>query len=413
MNEPRYSRRVVHCLKEAGNFCGIDRISDWNTAVSRAHLLAIDRDLETILGSKIISGLDAARALAVFLVLIDHFMVLDHLFGLRPGLGSVGVMIFFVLSGFLITSILLREFRREGRISLSTFYRRRAYRIFPTFYVCWILTTIVEYLTHQFNWKTALVSFFYFMDYWRAFTVQNIQSHMWVSWSLAIEEKFYLLWPLLLLLLLKRRLNVIRTIVSIVLSQWAYRAVLFLAFGVSGSYIYNAFDMRVDALLVGCLLAVVLENDEARLRCCTLLRWQWLSLIPPTALVIATSVPLSSKSAFLLVWSFEPLIVAAMLLQAIYWGWKSWKICSTTMIQVTAHLSYALYLYHPLAGRIVYGFHFRHMGYSATALTILMASASYHFVEKPFMRMRDRYRPALEGRRSGIPNSSLSVATQE
>jgi len=352
----------------------------------------IDRELNHVLNTKVISGLDAVRALAVSLVLIDHFMLADHLFGIRFGLGSFGVMMFFVLSGFLITSMLLKEFRRTGGISLSNFYRRRAYRIFPTFYCCWILTTVVECLAHQFYWKTAVASFFYFMDYWRAFAPQNIQSHMWVSWSLAVEEKFYLLWPLLLLFLLKKQAKIIRAIALIILGQWAYRAVLLLVFQVRWSYIYNTFDMRVDALLVGCLLAILVENDSTRLLCCGLLRWQWLSILPPAALAFVVLAPQSNNAAVLAIFSIQPVIIAAMLLQAIYWGWKSWTICGSAIVRATAHLSYALYLYHPLAGKIVYLLHLSHVGYSSAFLTLSMATASYHLIERPFMRMRDHHK---------------------
>jgi peptidoglycan/LPS O-acetylase OafA/YrhL len=89
----------------------------------------------------------------------------------------------------------------------------------------------------------------------------------------------------------------------------------------------------------------------------------------------------------------QPLIIAAMLLQAVYWGSKSWTICSSGPVRVTAHLSYALYVYHPLAGKIIYALHIRHRGYSAAILTLLMATASYYPIEMPFMRMRDRQEP--------------------
>jgi peptidoglycan/LPS O-acetylase OafA/YrhL len=364
-----------------------------NSVSKQVRLRTIDKELGEVLNTRVISGLDALRALAVSLVLIDHFMLTDRLFGLRLGLGSFGVMIFFVLSGFLITSMLLREFRRTGGISLTNFYRRRAYRIFPAFYCCWILTTVVECLTHQFHWKTAAASFFYFMDYWRAFSPENVELHMAVSWSLAIEEKFYLLWPLLLLFLLKKRSRMIRAIVFIILAQWAYRAVLYLVLQVRLFYIYNAFDMRLDALLVGCLLAILVGNDSTRLLCCGLLRWQWLSVLPPMALAFMALDPPSNKAAGLVSWSSQPLIIAAMLLQAAYWGSKSWTICSSGLVRVTALLSYALYLYHPLARKIIYELHFRHLGYSATILTLLMATASYYLIERPFMRMRDRQKP--------------------
>jgi peptidoglycan/LPS O-acetylase OafA/YrhL len=114
--------------------------------IPAARLQTIDAELDQILHTRVISGLDAARALAVILVLIDHFRVFDYFSLAHLATGSLGVMIFFVLSGFLITSMLLKEFRQTGNISLANFYRRRAYRIFPNFYCCWILTTVVYFL---------------------------------------------------------------------------------------------------------------------------------------------------------------------------------------------------------------------------------------------------------------------------
>jgi len=399
-------------------WCRFWRFGSWagrGPAQPQVSLPAIDQELGKVLNTKVISGLDALRALAVSLVLIDHFRLADHIFGVRRELGSLGVMIFFVLSGFLITSMLLKEHRRTGDISLTNFYRRRAYRIFPTFYCCWILTTVVECLAHQFYWKTAVVSFFYFMDYGRGFAPENVQPylHMWISWSLAVEEKFYLLWPVLLLFLLKKRPTLIRVMVSIILGQWTYRAILYLVFHVRWIYIYSTFDMRADTLLVGCLLAILVENDRTRLLCCGLLRWQWLSILPPLALALAVIVPLANKPVYLFVLSIQPLIIAAMLLQAVYWGSKSWTICSTGLVRMTAHLSYALYLYHPLASQIIYLIHVRHLGYSAAALTLLMATASYYLVERPFMRMRDRQKPRHEAPGSAGTIQPVAIAVAE
>jgi peptidoglycan/LPS O-acetylase OafA/YrhL len=376
--------------------------------VSAASLQTIDADLDEILHAKVISGLDGARALAILLVLIDHFRVFDYFSLEHPKTGSLGVMIFFVLSGFLITSMLLKEYRQTAAISLANFYRRRAYRIFPNFYCCWILTTVVYCVGHEFNWKHATLSFFYLMDYGRAFAPENVQPwmHMWVSWSLAVEEKFYLLWPLLLLFLLKRP-NLIRRLVAIILGLWVYRAVMALYFHVSEGYIYSTFDMRADALLVGCLLAIMVEDDRVRLLCCGLLRRQWFSLLPPLALVLVVIAPPTNQAAWLAMWSMQPLIIAVMLLQAIYWGAKSWTFTSHAAVRLTAHLSYALYLYHPLAGRIVKLIGMRHLGYPAVVLTIMMALASYYLVERPLMRMRDRKRTREAGYGAG---ASASVA---
>jgi peptidoglycan/LPS O-acetylase OafA/YrhL len=366
-----------------------------NTPVqAESTLRVIDHELTGILHAKVISGLDALRALAVALVLADHYLIMDHLFHTHPNLGWLGVMIFFVLSGFLITSILLREHEATGSISLRDFYRRRAFRIFPAFYCCWMLTTVVALTFHEFYWRGALTSFFYMMDYGRAFHAGELPYlHMWISWSLAIEEKFYLLWPLLLILLLRKRSTMLRTMVLIILGLWTYRAILYLGLGVRWNYVYCAFDMRADALLAGCLLAVMVGNSKTRLLCCRLLQRQWLSLLPPLALACIVLFPPANRALFLLLWSLQPLIIAAMLLQTAYWGARSWAFCRSRIVRVVALLSYSLYLYHPLGSQIAYFLHLRHNGLVSALLVPVMAVASYSLVEKPFMRMRDRYSP--------------------
>ncbi len=111
--------------------------------------------LRSSLNARVIPGLDAARAVAVTLVILFHFSLLPS------SAGELGVMLFFVLSGFLITGILLREYATTGKISLREFYRRRAFRIFPTFYVCWCLELLlVRYHGVAVRWWEPWATFF-------------------------------------------------------------------------------------------------------------------------------------------------------------------------------------------------------------------------------------------------------------
>ena len=361
------------------------------TIVKSSSLASIDQDLGLVLDAKVIAGLDALRAIAIVLVLSEHFMVADRLFGKNSGAGPLGVMIFFVLSGFLITRGLLRDYHRTGTISLRDFYRRRAFRIFPTFYCCWLLTTVVDSWAHQMQWKTAAFSFLYLMDYVRALDPVVVQPwmHMWISWSLAVEEKFYLLWPLLLLLLLKSR-SLQRNLAFVIVGLWIYRAVSWSVFHVSFTYVYFAFDMRADALLIGCLLASLVDDPGFRRRCGFLLRRQALSLIPPAALCWLMLTRFHSPAGGLMIFTLEPLFAAIMILQFTWWGAQSWAICRTLPVRLAAQLSYALYLYHPLAGKVVKLAGLRHLGWNALLLTLAMSAASYYLLEKPFMRLRDR-----------------------
>jgi peptidoglycan/LPS O-acetylase OafA/YrhL len=128
-------------------------------------------------------------------------------------------------------------------------------------------------------------------------------------------------------------------------------------------------------------------------RCCAVLQRQWFSWFAPLGLLLIVIVPLNNQAAWLAVWSLQPMIIAVMMLQFVYWGAKSWTVCGLGVVRLTAQLSYALYLYHPLAGLIVRLLNMRHLGYPAVLLTLVMAPASYYLIERPFMRMRDR-RPA-------------------
>jgi peptidoglycan/LPS O-acetylase OafA/YrhL len=353
----------------------------------------ISEELGKILGQRVIHGLDAVRALAVTMVLIDHFELFDHLVHKRLLTGSMGVMVFFVLSGFLITSMLLKEYGKTGSISLRDFYRRRAFRIFPSFYVSLLLISLLDRLAHNFRWKPALFSFFYMTDYFRALHPDmSVQfQSLWIAWSLAIEEKFYLLWPLLLLLMLRKKPARLAGILSfIILGQWIYRAILYLGFRVSEIYLYNAFDMRIDALLIGCLLAILLSQETTRSPFSATVRSPWMAVVPTFALVAIILFPATNRFPSLMLWTVQPIFIAVLLLQFIFWGEKSWSFCRTRVVKFLAQISYALYLYHPVASKIVYFLHLRYVGYTAVLLTFVLAPAAYYGVERPFMRMRDK-----------------------
>ena len=181
-----------------------------NTPVqAESTLRVIDHELTEILHAKVISGLDALRALAVALVLADHYLIMDHLFGTHPNLAGCQ------------RDDLHRALRFPGHLDPSQ--RTRGNRNYfpervlsqarlphlPRFLLLLlVLTTVVALTFHEFYWRGALTSFFYMMDYGRAFHAGELPYlHMWISWSLAIEEKFNLLWPLLLILFIEKAVH--------------------------------------------------------------------------------------------------------------------------------------------------------------------------------------------------------------
>jgi peptidoglycan/LPS O-acetylase OafA/YrhL len=218
-------------------------------------------------------ALDGLRAVAVLAVIIYHF-------GLLPG-GYLGVDLFFVLSGFLITSLLIREWdRRRGHISFRDFYRRRVLRLFPAL-GCVIIVTVAligflelsrppsnrQYVagtleglplvaTFAGNWARALDP---------ASSSLGSLGMLGHTWSLAIEEQFYLLWPALFVLLMHRRFSrgvMALSLALIALAEMVYRvAVAFAGYG--SNRIYYGTDTHSDGLLIGCAIAFWLASNRS------------------------------------------------------------------------------------------------------------------------------------------------------
>lgn len=140
--------------------------------------------------AKYFPQLDGLRAISVLLVLAIHMR--DDLF--RPLNGHLGVIIFFTISGFLITTLLLREERTYGRASFKGFYIRRSFRIFPLYYLALLVFSVLVLLGFADNAGDYGQRLVFFLTYLNEFASPGTFGH---SWSLGIEEKYYLVWPLL------------------------------------------------------------------------------------------------------------------------------------------------------------------------------------------------------------------------
>ncbi|MCU1261348.1 MAG: acyltransferase 3, partial [Bryobacterales bacterium] len=197
--------------------------------------------------------LNGLRAISVFLVIIYHS-------GFENAPGGLGVLMFFVISGFLITWLLLKENTRKGTVSLKRFYARRSFRIFPAFYAYALLTVILLAAFHKrINVPQTMASLFYLANYYQALNGDpgTAFSH---TWSLGIEEQFYLFWPLLFLKIRNRTALLVRVPLLLIVAVWIYRAILKFGLHVWQGYFYEAFDTRMDHLFIGCLLAILLYS---------------------------------------------------------------------------------------------------------------------------------------------------------
>ncbi len=329
-----------------------------------------------------IPSLYGLRGLAAFTVVLSHL-------GLAAFNANYAVICFFVLSGFLITHLLLREFDRTGDISLRQFYTRRALRIFPAFYgyaACYIAGRLVVRL--PIDWPTLISCLTYTSNYYFAFSGQPLAT-MIHAWSLAVEEQFYLLWPLIVWRLHGNRPLMMKILAATIAAVWIYRWIAVL-YAFDGTYIFCAFETRADALAIGCLIAVA-----SRERC--LPRWvieaRWLAAIAIVAVILASALVINGPRYS---WSLVAVAFAVILIQSVAHARTRWyRFLNSRLLHALGVISYSLYLYHPFSNRLPGKLHTLPIG---VAFALLLATASYWIVERPFLTLKDRlskaHRPA-------------------
>jgi peptidoglycan/LPS O-acetylase OafA/YrhL/lysophospholipase L1-like esterase len=218
--------------------------------------------------SSYVPGLDGMRAIAVLAVIAFHLNV-----SWAKG-GLLGVGVFFVLSGYLITDLLVAEYRRRQRIALPQFWLRRARRLLPALFVMLFVVTGWVTLFDRAQLPALrsdlLPGIFYYSNWW--FIFQHVSyfaafgppSPLGHLWSLAIEEQFYLVWPFLLLAGLKWIRNR-RALVGIILVAAAASAAamsMLYTPGTDPTRIYDGTDTRAFGLLIGAALAFLLPRDH-------------------------------------------------------------------------------------------------------------------------------------------------------
>ena len=340
------------------------------------------------LAQRQLPALDALRAFSVLLVIFYH-----HDYSVPGGLG---VLAFFVLSGFLITWLLLQEHEKHGSISLRRFYIRRALRLFPAFYLYWLVVTgILLALGKNILWPQAWSSFFYVNNYYQAIAghFSSVYSH---TWSLAVEEQFYLLWPVTLIVLLRRRANVPVILMAVVAGVWVWRAALMFGWKIAEVWIYEAFDARADHLLMGCLLAVALKRRLFgrlwRVICShRLLPAVTLGLLVIEVTATRTLGDPGRYADFIL----QPLLVAMLIVQWMaFAGTAGWRWLSWAPLAYVGKISYSVYLHQQFTPSLVKPLTQFFPG-PAILLTlpaiIATASASYYLVERRFLILKEKY----------------------
>jgi peptidoglycan/LPS O-acetylase OafA/YrhL len=203
---------------------------------------------------EVIASLDGIRALAIGLVFLAHGGLSD----IVPG--GLGVTMFFVLSGFLITTLMRVEFTKTGSLDLPAFYLRRFLRLMPPLLLVVIIALLAQAagLVHGAPTAAGIASvIFYYANYFAIFhQFKGIPVGLGVTWSLAVEEHFYIVFPALAVVLLRLRRGVsVIPLVLLCVGILTWRCSLF-AHGASEDRIYMGTDTRIDSVLIGCTLAL-------------------------------------------------------------------------------------------------------------------------------------------------------------
>jgi peptidoglycan/LPS O-acetylase OafA/YrhL len=310
-------------------------------------------------------ALDGLRGIAVLLVIACH-AVPDRL----GGAGSVGVTVFFVLSGYLITTILRRELADTGRINFRAFYGRRARRLLPALGL--LLVAAAGYLldSHQ-SLGPIAVTAGYASNFVSATGFNlGVLNH---TWTLSLEEQYYLLWPLLMLVVARRRHPVL-ILGSVAVVSVGLRCGLWLA-GATIDRVYYAPDTRADAILVGCALAFIAIGTGGR----------W---IKPAAVVSAATLTVACLTAWsVLVWLLFPLAVGSAALVACAAQYPV-RVLAWRPLVFTGKISYGLYLWNLPASLALQ--QWDAPGWVLTValfgVSFALAIVSWYVIERPFMR---------------------------
>ncbi|GFG71323.1 acyltransferase [Mycolicibacter senuensis] len=368
-----------------------------------------------------IHALDGLRAIAVALVLADH--------GGIPGVsgGFIGVDLFFVLSGFLITSLLIDELHRTGRIDLTGFWIRRGRRLLPAL----VLMVLTVAIAHELLPSDAVVGLredaiaaFFWVANWRFvaqqtdyFTEAGTPSPLQHTWSLGVEEQYYFVWPLLLIavtLLLglraRRRgrlpsVGGVRLTVFLLASAGAAAsaaAAEMLASDATRDRVYFGTDTRAQALLIGAAAAALLVGDWPALTAgwsvVRTRRGRWVARLLPLAglAVLATAAHRATGSAAEFQGGLLTLVAVAAIAViapvALHQGGLVGRALAWTPLVWLGTISYGLYLWHWPVFLVLNG---ERTGWSGWALfavrcaaTLLLAAVSWWVIEEPIRHWR-------------------------
>lgn len=334
---------------------------------------------------------DGLRGVCILAVMAFHAPIP------RSSAGFLGVDVFFVLSGFLITSILVKEIDETSAIDVREFYIRRAARLVPALLL--LIAAIVAFgilLAPQTMPQIVrgTVATLLYVQNWAIITGVDVHRALTHTWSLSIEEQFYLLWPVSLWILVRSGRS--RSVAAVVCAALAagsssLRLLLYLN-GAVTSRVYNGSDTRADAILAGCAVALAFSAVKPGAISRALLIAGRISILGAIVYLFSANWQHAYSSSHLYLGGFSLIAVAAAALVAeLHLGQLPWLRATFELAPLVwlGEISYGLYLWHfPIMLRIK-------QPILSFAVTIAVAGLSYYAIEKP---IRNAVRNARQSR---------------
>jgi len=352
--------------------------------------------MQTASSLKYMPQLDALRAFAVLAVMVHHFLPVDrYLKGDYLTLGLLAVRLFFVLSGFLMTGILLGYRRDEPRNALRRFYFRRVLRIFPIYYLTLFVAMALQVRSIQ---QGAIWHLTYLSNFVAPFHPEWMgpASHFW---TLAVEEQFYFVWPFIMLFTPRKHLA--KVIIGTIALAVIFRAVVLWTLVIPNEAAGVFTFATLDSLGGGALLALLRYEEKLRPRIPALMK---LFLIAGIAILALTTFGYVYQIGFRVVYTlltFGVSLVFVVLIEKTSRGFngRAKSVMEHPIILYIGKISYGLYVYHNFMLAIVLyylvktgiGHDYRLIAPLSTLLTFATAITSWHLIERPLSQLKNKF----------------------
>jgi peptidoglycan/LPS O-acetylase OafA/YrhL len=353
--------------------------------------------------SGVIPSLDGIRAVSVLLVVLGHS-------GLQAAVpGGLGVTIFFFLSGYLISTLMITEHERTGSINIPHFYARRVFRLMPPLIVTLALAYALTYsgwLPGGITVKGLAAQLFYFANYYGLFfdPGDTVPYGTGILWSLAVEEHFYIFYPLLLTLLLgtalTRQFRTICALLAMVcLAVLAWRIHLVHAPGVLPDRTYYGSDTRIDSIIYGCMLALVMNPARQQRRPGPMSLAQWAVAVTAAGVLLLTLVYRDPVFRETVRYSIQGLALMPLFYFAVrFSGNWPFRYLNSPLAATLGIYSYSIYLIHDIVIHMIdknlpaIGAKPYLLFPAALLISIAYAAAIDRFVDPFFRRLRHKFR---------------------